>query len=128
MIKTGYVTETDGKFARIRIYRESACGGDCGHCNGCESGEIIVEAENIINAKVGETVKIVMENRKFFRNALLGYGSLVLALIVGGIFGYGIFGTDLASGAFAFLFLLLTLLIYRLIFKNRETNIKIERL
>ncbi len=127
MIKTGYVIGADEKIVKIRVHRESACGGNCAHCNGCESGEVVIEAENIIGAKIGETVKILMEDKAFLKNTLWGYGALVFALILGGILGYEIFKTDFASAICAFSFLGIVLLIYRIGFKNHKTNIKIER-
>ncbi len=128
MIKTGYVTETNGEIARIRIYRESACGENCAHCKGCKNGEFIVEAENTINAAAGESVRIIMDNKSFFKSALLGYGLLVFALVFGGVLGYALFKSDFLSAAFAFLFTAVTLLIYKIGFKNKKPNIKIERI
>ncbi len=128
MVQTGYVIFADEKNAKIRIHRESSCGEHCAHCGGCEGREIIVDAPNTINIKTGETVKIIMDNKSFFKNALLGYVSLVFALILGGILGYVVFESDLGSGITAFLCLVILLLIYRIKYKKAKTDIKIERI
>lgn len=128
MIKTGNVVKADSTMAEIRVHRESSCGGNCSHCNGCGNDEIIIKVPNNIGATKGETVRIVMKNTKFISSAILGYGILVIAMILGGILGYIIFENDIISALLSFAFLAVVLLLYKIIFKNKKTEIKIERI
>ena len=95
MIKTGYVIRADFNTADVRVHRESSCGGNCSHCKGCGVDEIIIAVPNDIRAVEGETVKIIMPDKKFLSGALLGYGILVLAMLLGGIIGYIISKNDI---------------------------------
>lgn len=128
MIKTGYVIKADTNTAMIRVHRESSCGGNCGHCKGCGTNEIIINVSNDINAIEGETVKLIMQDRKFISRTVLGYGILVLAMILGGVLGYIISKNDIISAGLSFGFLAIVLVLYRLIFKNKKADIKIEHI
>ncbi len=128
MIKTGYVTRSSDKEVEIRIHKESSCGGNCASCRGCGGDEILITAENTINAKNGETVRVVMDNKSFFKSAVLGYIVLVFALIFGGILGYAAFKSDIISALFALFAAAITLMIYKVKFRNKKADIKIERI
>ena len=94
MIQYGQVVET-GEKAKIRISRESACGGNCGACKGCDTNLYIeVERENL---NVGDGVKIILDDKIFRKNILLGYGGLTLFMIVGGIMGWYVVKTQLGA-------------------------------
>lgn len=127
MEKSGYVVQASEGKAKIRIHRESSCGGDCGRCGGCGSDEVVIETENSLNLKAGETVKVIMDNKKFLRRAALGYGSLVAVMILGGILGYEIFQSEAASVLFVAGFLAITLLVLKRSFKGKTAEIRIER-
>ena len=89
---------------------------------------MLIAVPNDIRAVEGETVKIIMPDKKFLSGALLGYGILVLAMLLGGIIGYIISKNDIFSAVLSFLSLAIVLLLYRIIFKNRKDDIKIERI
>ena len=127
MIKSGDVIEVNDKTAKIRIHRESSCGGDCGRCGGCNADEIIVEVENTLNLQTGETVNVKMNNKKFILSAVLGYGILVAVMIFGGILGYEAFNSEIASILFTLGFLAISLVVIRHSFKNKKSDIKVER-
>lgn len=127
MVKNGYVVMADEKKAKIRVNRESACGGNCSHCKGCGTDAILFEVENDMNFKSGETVKVIMDDRKFLKKSFLGYGLLVALIIAGGVLGYEIFQNELVSFALMLIFLFLGLFILRKTFKERFSDIKVER-
>ena len=121
MENSGVVTEvSDGK-VKIRIERESACGGNCKQCAGCDR-LVMIEAEDVDNFCVGDAVNIKMDNRMFLRDAFVGYGVPSIFFVAGAAAGYGLSGSELisfASGAGA---LLATLLAGR--FFNRRSSKK----
>ncbi len=87
MEEIGVVKKVDGVTARVVIKKSSACD----HCvkDECdmESMDFEVEAINAANARVGQTVKVVMKAQTYIKGALLLYMLPVFALFVGAIFG-----------------------------------------
>ena len=72
MEQTGYVVEIKNGVAKIRIDRESACGGKCVSCKGCPSNAIIVEAKNELNLNKGDIVTLYEDTRKVMKYAFIG--------------------------------------------------------
>ena len=99
MEQIGYVTQIDDHEVKIRVMRESACGGNCGACHGCPSGAILVTYPNDPEHLffVGETVVIEMPTGKFLGGTLRSYGVMTLAMILGAILGYFLTHTELGS-------------------------------
>lgn len=87
MEEIGVVKSIEGVTARVVIKKSSACD----HCvkEQCdmEGMDFEVEAINAANARVGQTVKVVMRAQTYIKGALLLYILPVLALFVGAIFG-----------------------------------------
>ncbi len=127
MEKNGYVVSSDEKTVKIRIDRESACGGNCAHCKGCSS-EMIFEYENSCGFKAGETVRVLMDDRKFLKKSFLVYGLLIISLIAGGILGYLLFESELMSALFSVIALAVVLLVLRKVQKADDREIKVERI
>ena len=127
MEKNGYIVSANEKRVKIRIDRESACGGNCAHCKGC-SAEMIFEYENYCDFKQGETVRVLMDDKKFLKKSFLGYGLLAISLILGGILGYLIFKSEIASALSSLLFMGIILYILRKVQKADNGEIKVERI
>lgn len=84
------VLSTSGNTAKVSYHRPSACHGDCSKCaGGCGAmaaqEELIVSAENLIGAKVGDAVYIEGETKKVAWAILLVYVIPVI-LFLGGYF------------------------------------------
>ena len=43
MEQTGYVTKVSDGRIKVRVIRESSCGGNCVSCKGCPSGIQLIE-------------------------------------------------------------------------------------
>lgn len=127
MEKKGYVVKTSAEKVFIRINRESACGGNCSHCKGCGTNELIIEADNDLNLTQGEVVKVIMDNSSFLKNSFFGYGLLAISIIIGTVIGFAFFKNELIALLFLCLFLFVALLLLKVLFKNRSTDIKIQR-
>jgi len=127
MEKNGYVIFSDDKIARIRIKRDSSCGGNCSHCKGCGTDEVLIEIDNKHGLKSGENVKITMEDSSFVKNSFIGYGVLVILVLFGAIFGYVIFDNEFVSLLFLIGFMFIGFGLLRLIFKKKEPDIKVKR-
>ena len=127
MEQNGYVISSDEKTVKIRIDRESACGGNCAHCKGCSS-EMIFEYENSCGCKAGETVKVLMDDKNFLKKSFLVYGLLIISLIMGGILGYLLFESEVMAALFSVVSLTVVLLMLRKGQKADDNEIKVERI
>ena len=74
MVQRGYVTEVGDKFVKVRIERQSACGGNCASCLGCPAEAKIIECPYRGKLVKGDRVELVMEDKRFFKNVFWGYG------------------------------------------------------
>ncbi len=93
----GEVVSEEGEFVRVRIYRESACGGNCADCGGCGKKEHIVYAKNPSGAKKGDRVRVLMHKNKILKAAFLAYIFPLFALIAGYCAIYAITKKELIS-------------------------------
>lgn len=115
MEKIGQIISTDGKIAIVEVKRSSACGEKCGSCSGgCSSTGIYVDAENRINGKQGQLVKIEIETKTIMKAAFLAYTLPLIMLVIGVVSGsyvHGFLGLSISTEVFSFLFGLALMLI-----------------
>lgn len=86
MQQYGEVVEIKGSMAIIKFKRGKACE----HCSGCisfSSTEAQIEVENILNAKVGDRVELVLHERSMLKASLIAYMGPLAALIIGVLIG-----------------------------------------
>ena len=86
------VLSTSGETAKVQYHRPTACQGDCSKCaGGCGSmaaqEEIVVSAQNLIGARVGDAVYIEGETKKVAWAILLVYVIPVALFLVGYFLG-----------------------------------------
>lgn len=86
------VLSVDGNTAKVIYKRPTACHGDCDHCaGGCgamaATENIMVEADNLIGAKPGDSVCIEGEGSKVAWAILLVYVIPVVLFFVGYFLG-----------------------------------------
>lgn len=73
MTERGVVIESKGKFAQVRIERNSAC-GKCGKCGMTENQKHVdFYVENELNAKCGDTVELEIPEANTAGLAFIGY-------------------------------------------------------
>ena len=126
MEQTGYVIESKNGIAKIRVDRESACGGNCVSCKGCPSSAVIVEAKDTIGLSKGDVITLFEDSRKVIKYAIIGYGLMALLLVAGAVIGYMITKRDIIALISAAVFLLVGFLIIKLIFKNIDSEFIIK--
>lgn len=87
----GEVGEVIGKESGkliVRMERKEACA----KCRACTAGmkkeDMIIRAENVCNAEVGNKVDIVLDNADFMKATLIMYGIPFVAFMVGIFGGY----------------------------------------
>jgi len=90
----GQVLEAEGQFAKIRMNRTGMC-AQCGRCGIMAfqpASDIIVDADNPVGARAGDSVRLEMESRYYLTAAFIVY---VFPLLLGGL-GY-LLGALIAS-------------------------------
>lgn len=126
MEQTGYVLESKNGIAKVRVERESSCGGNCVSCKGCPTGAVIVDAKDTIGLSRGDVVTLFEDTKKVIGYAVVGYGLMALLLVVGAVIGYIITKNDVLSLVSAAVFLLLGFLIVKLLFRNVKSEFYIK--
>lgn len=86
------VRSVSGETAQVQYHRPTACHGDCSKCAGvcgamAAQEEIVVTAQNLIGAKVGDTVYIEGETKKVAWAILLVYVMPVVLFLIGYFLG-----------------------------------------
>lgn len=130
MNNTGKVTEITDSSVKIKIVRDSACGGNCQSCAGCELKDHFITADLTdldFTPQVGDCVNIFLDNKVFYGYTIAGYAVFVILLILGAVSGYMKFKTEDASVLGAFLGLAIGFLALKLIFKNKKSAYKIQK-
>ncbi len=87
----GIVTKTDGFTAKVAVQKKGTCEG-CAAQGACETteGGMEIEALNPVDAKEGQTVRILINPRTYLKGTMLVYGIPLAALIAGAIVGKNI--------------------------------------
>ncbi len=124
MEKLGTVVEICNNTAKINIIRDSACGESCAACGLCPNREMTVSLPTIDGLKVGDNVRLLTANSTFLKNTLVGYISLTLLIILGGILGT-IWKSEWLGFLLALIFVEIGLFIIQKFFpKNIEIHIE----
>lgn len=91
MDQRGYILEViDKNTALFKMQRQSAW-ASCGKCFGSktsESQDIVVEVDNRIGAKEGQSVEVSMEHINVMKAIFIVYGIPLIALIIGAVGSY----------------------------------------
>lgn len=125
MEQTGYVVYADSSSAKVRVDRESACGGHCVSCKGCPTEAVIVELKNEHGLKEGDTVTMYEDTKKVIKYAFIGYGLLAVLLVVGAVVGFMLTKKDIFALLFAAVFLAIGFVIIKLLFRNVESEFSV---
>lgn len=109
MEQTGFVAELCGDKVKVRVDRESACGGNCAGCHGCPNHAVLITCANDMENpyELGEKVQVVMSTGTFFSGMFLSYGILILMVLLGAVVGFCLTRLEGVSVLGAFLGLLL---------------------
>lgn len=127
MKQYGYVTEVLENTIKVRVIRESSCGGNCVSCKGCPADAVIIECGKNHDYYSGEKVCLIMNDKTYYNGLFWGYGQLILLTVILSVLGYYIFRTEVSSVFGGTIGLVLGLFIAKLIFKNRKCEIKAEK-
>lgn len=82
MTGEGMVISSEGRYASVRIFKESACSHDCSDCAGCEGRIFDTRVINSVGARPGDKVKIQSPTSKVLSLALLVYMLPVVIFIL----------------------------------------------
>lgn len=131
MKNIGIISEINGKKAKIKVLRETACGGNCASCSGCELKNHFIDAdiekEFDFSPKVGDSVQITMDDKLFYTYAILGYGIFVVFLIAGAVLGWNFYKNENSAIIGGALGIVVSFCVVKLIFKNKKTGLKVSK-
>ena len=127
MKQFGYVTEIGNNKAKVSVMRESSCGGNCVSCKGCPAGTVTVECLVGDNVHIGDKVILTMPTKTFLKGMFLGYGQVVLLMILGAVLGYKFFGNEFSSIVGMIVGLVLGLVISKAFSSKNRYEIKAEK-
>jgi sigma-E factor negative regulatory protein RseC len=84
----GVVTEVEGVTAKVVVQKRGTC-DSCAAEGTCESTEagMEIEAVNLANAKVGQTVKVSIKPLAYLKESILVYGMPLVFFLAGAIAG-----------------------------------------
>jgi len=92
MNQLGYVTKIKGDTAEISVKRSSACGDNCGSCEGgCDVQGVSIMSKNTIGAKVGDYVEIRTQTSTVLKSVFILYIIPLIMMIAGITIGINIF-------------------------------------
>lgn len=127
MEKIGVVTEILGDFVLVTVSRDSACGENCAACGLCRnSREMTIELKNTGNFQKGDKLRLVSDNRTIVSHSAVGYLSLTILLILGGVLG-SLSGNEWFAFGGSLIGVLLGILIIKLFFTHK-LDIKAEKI
>ncbi len=127
MKQYGYVTEVLKDTIKVRVIRESSCGGNCVSCKGCPTDAVIVECEKNDDYYSGEKICLIMNDKTYYMGLFWGYGQIILFTVILSVLGYCIFKTEASSVLGGASGLMIGFLFAKLIFKKRKCEIKAEK-
>lgn len=130
MEQNGVVVKLEDGFAYVNVGRMSGCGSNCSACSGsCEVKHQLVRAENLIDAHVGDIVRLESEHGTVVKYMLLIYFFPMVLFISGIALGYYFFdGNELKSFVAGIVCLAVSALVIRYIDKNRLINKSIVKI
>ena len=130
MENKGFVTEVSGDIVKVRVVRESACGGNCAGCHGCPTDAVIVECKinNDTLFNVGDEVIVTMSRKSFFQGVFVCYGLMTILMILGAVAGYSIWRSEIASVLGGFLGLAVGGIFMKIISVRKEIGVKISKI
>ncbi len=121
----GIVKAIEKDKIKVRIPRKSACGDNCSSCGMCNMKDAEITVKNTVGADVGDRVRLIANDGSFVKRAAIGYLSLTVLLILGGVIGNRI-GGEWMSFFCAILAVALGLLVFRKCFK-KELDITVAK-
>jgi sigma-E factor negative regulatory protein RseC len=132
MEQFGEVVSVDGDAAKVRVRRQDVC-SKCGGCGVAVSGpgDNFIDARNVVNAVVGQTVKVTSDTGQVLKASFVVYIVPIVALLIGILLGQqigrvlGLFAREELVGLFVgIIFLLLSYMVVR----GYDRSMTIERM
>lgn len=95
MAEVGEVIKINDPYVVVSLMRNEACG----RCKACTAGlqetQMIMEAENQCDAKVGDFVEIYLKEENFLKAVFIMYSIPLIGLLLGIGLGYLLFNHEL---------------------------------
>ena len=128
----GIVTKTEGDKAKVTVQKRGACEG-CTAKGACEStsGGMEIEALNPVNAREGQTVKVMLQAETYLKGSMIVYGLPLVLFIAGAIVGKNIgeayfenTNSDFVAAIFGFASLISSLIVVKIWSGKLESKVE----
>ena len=127
MTNVGIVKSVEGNMAKVCVVAGPGYCESCHHRDICDIETGGIEAVNLVNAKVGQKVRINIKTLTRLKEVLVMYLLPIVALLTGAVLGRSYLpayfrgtSTELLSAAGGFFLFLITLLMARLFSRKME--------
>ncbi len=130
MTQIGFVTEVSEKSIKVRVDRESACGGNCAGCHGCPQNAVVVtcSVQPDMTFHQGEKVRVLMPTGMFFSGMMRSYGVLIFTVLLGAVLGFFLTKSEGVSVLGAFIGLLIGGFLVSLLSKKFPSEVIVEKI
>ena len=109
--------------AEVAVTRLTACGGNCGSCEGCVyDSEVRAVAENPLGAKPGQRVVIESRSAEVYGAVVMVYIVPIVLFLAGYLIAHALGASEGVSIAVSFLALALSALLLVLSQKKKKEN------
>ncbi len=134
MEEVGVVIKVKESIATVVVQKKGTC-DTCTIEGACETTKdgMEIDALNPLNAKEGQTVRIVIRPGTYIKGSMLFYGLPLIFFIAGTIAGNSAAGkyfpgsnAELVSAAFGFIFLVLSIICIKFLTDKTGENIKFK--
>ncbi len=130
MTQIGFVIEVSEESIKVRVDRESACGGNCAVCHGCPQNAVVVTCpvQPDMTFRQGEKVRVLMPTGRFFSGMMRSYGVLIFTVLLGAVLGFFLTKSEGVSVLGAFIGLLIGGFLVSLFSKKFPSEVIVEKI
>jgi sigma-E factor negative regulatory protein RseC len=126
-VQEGLVIEKNGTFATIKVLAHS----NCENCGTCAGREVLVQAYNPVNAKIGDKIKFISSQNNALKITFILFFLPMISIFTGSYIGnilsekfhFHQIGTMVFFGALFFIFSVIYMVIYDRKSKANHKNI-----
>lgn len=131
MEQIGVIVNSNGSSVKVRCYaKPPGCGGGCAGCkSSCATGiATFIEAENPIDAKIGDKVYVAIEKSSYNKMTYLAYLIPTVFLVIGILLGVYALKNEILAILLGFVLCFSSYVICGKIFKNTSFEYKLTKI
>jgi len=128
MEQIGVVISLNGSKAKVQCQTKLGC-DECGACkSSCSTSATFIDAENPINAKIGDKVYVAIEKSSYSKMTYRAYLIPTVFLIIGILFGVYVLKNEILAILIGLASCFLTYFIFKKFFKDIDFEYKLTKI